>query len=450
MSRTRYLCALVACLITGGNPLLAQDVYIQNEPQNTILIGIGSWEGTSQELRRINSVSVPTSYRARCEREGLSYSTIHVAINLANCHDDLVNWHFNFGTARSAKRALDYIGEKMARDYDLSPSDAARYTELVPQGLSEAEVYLAEQALTYEEFLKEDRVIEASRYPALAELRDLKEKLIKSSHVAALYIKAADWYRSAPLLKQATRWHRFLSHEALLAEKEYQSDQERLLRRVAQYRQDDFLELSIAVARAATERTEESILAANEASARAYKLAFEDREFRYGKGRKVEPYRYLRFRLGLLADIAGMDITRHDGVHLGDYEFRNIEKLLLPDDRGVDEIHHLAFPERRKFIEAIIAQGEYALEIELDCSDDYYDYEASLNMLFNGGRIVSFAHRPAPYRRIAELYVGLYSDLKVCKDEDGDPPLDRGTQYQIQARFFRQFLDNYEEIALGR
>lgn len=450
MARIRNLCIFGLLLVSGASPLFAQDVFIQNEPQIILPIGLRSWDGTPEELRRINRVSVPSSYRERCEREGLPYSTIHPSISKIGCHHDLLNWHFNFGTARSAKRALDYIGERLAREYDLSPKDAVRYTELVPQGLSEAETYLAEAGLTYEEFLEENRVIEERRYPALAELRDLKEKLIKSSHVAALYIRAADWYRSAPLLSEATRWHRYLPHEGLLADKEYQSDQERLLRRVAQYRQDEFMELSLAVARAATESTEESILAANEASARAYKLAFEDPDFRYNKGPKVEPYRYLRFRLGLLADVVGLDITRHEGVHLGDYEFRHIEKLLRPDDRSVDQIHHLALPVRRKFIEAIIAQGEYALEVQPDCSDDNYNHKEALNMLFNSGRIVSPAHRPAPYRRIAKLYVGVYSMLKVCKGDEGDPRLGRETHYQAQARFYRQFLDNYEEIALGR
>lgn len=452
MARLRNLCLIAAFLISGPVPLLAQDVFIQNEPQLILPIGLRSWEGTHQELRRIDRVPVPSSYRARCEREELSYTTVHTAVTQLGCYYDLLNWHFNFGTARSAESALDYIAERVEREHDLSPNTAERYIELLPEGLSEAKAYLAAENLTYETFLEEDRIIEAVRFPALAELSILKEKLVKLGDIASFYTRAAGWYRSPSLLREATRWHGYLPKAQILEAGQSSPGYVRLLSRIAHFQQDEFQDLSLAVARATVLRTEESILAANATSARVLKSTFQDRDFRQqSEGWDAKQYRYLRFRIQLLADVKGLDVTRHEEAYLGDYDFDDIEALIRPDEREMDSIHYLAFSERGWFGEAIIAQGERDVQLaQTRCAEDSYDFGEGLAILFNGGRVVSNAHSPVAYGRIAQLYLELYAALKDCKDEEGTSYVDRDVQYRNQARFYQQFLDNYEEIALGR
>ena len=450
MTRLWGLCLIMAFLLGGASPLLAQDIYIQNEPQIIVPIGIRAWEGTPQELRWIDRVSVPSSYKGRCESEKLSYTTVHVSVTKFGCFHDLMNWHFNFGTERSTEKAMRYIAERVTREYDLSPDAANRYIELLPEGLAEARAYLAAENLTYKTFLEKDRVIETSQYPALAELKGLNETLSKTSDIASFYIIAADWYRSASLLREAARWYGYLPVVRAPAAEENLSDHERLLQRVASLRQDEFLGVSLAVARAATERTEASILAAHEWSARVFKPAFQARDLRdFDNGRQAEQYRYLRFRIQLLADIEGLDIKRHEGVYLGDYDFRDMETLFRPEERGMASMHYLVFPERRRFAEILIAQGEHAVEVATDCSHEQYDYNENLDILFNSGRVISQAHRPAPYRRIAELYVELFSTLQKCEDKEAFWYLDRAP-YHNQARHYQHFIDNYAEIALGR
>lgn len=449
MNRVWHLGLIAALLLGGAKSLSAQDVLIENEDKIILPIGIRSWQGTDRELRWINRDAVPASYKARCEREQLSFN-FYYGVSQVRCHQDLTRWHFNFGTAQSAEIALDYLGKDLAGKYYLSAKDAARYAELVPQGLSEAEAYLQLEGLTYEQFLLENRVIAAGRYPALAELRALREKLTKSGHIAALYVAAADWYRSPSLLRKAAQWLGYLPDTEVLLVKEKPSDPERLLHRVAQLETDPFLELRYAVAKAATERSEESIVAAHEVSARAHELAFQNEDFRYDRGPEVEPYKYLRFRIQLLAFPAGIDVSRHQGTYLDEPDFSHIDRLMHPEERSVGDIEQLAYPEQWKFIEAIVAQGEHAVQINPDCKDDRYNHVESLNILFNAGRIVSPAHHPAAYRRVAQLYVDLYANLKRCKDQDGDWTSGRQTQYDVQERFYRRFLNNYDEIALGR
>lgn len=450
MTRLCGLCLILAFLLGSPTSLLARDVYIQNEPQIIVPIGIRAWESTPQELRRIDRVSVPSSYKGRCESDKLSYTTVHVSVTKIGCFRDLMNWHFNFGTERSAEKAMNYIAKRVTREYDLSPDAAKRYSGLLLEGLAEAEAYLTDKNLTYEKFLEKNRVIEARQYPALAELRDLNKTLSITSDMASFYIMAADWYRSASLLREATRWYGYLPVMQAPAADRKRSDPERLLQRVLSLRQDKFLGVSLAVARAATERTEESILAAHERSASLFEPAFRARKpHKYNDIRQAEHYRYLRFRIQLLADIEGLDIKRHEGIYLGDYDFGDMEELFLPEERGMVSMNYLAFLERRRFAEVIVAQGEHSVEIATDCSHEEYDHNRNLDILFNGGRVISQAHRPAPYRRIAKLYVELFSTLQKCQKEDAFRYLDRAV-YHNQARFYQHFLDNYAKIVLGR
>lgn len=452
MSRLARLCLILGLCGSVVSHLAAQDVYIQNISEDVIILPIGlrSWEGTPQEQRRINRVSVPFSYQERCEHEELSYTTIHTAVTKYGCYRDLMTWHFNFGTARSSEKALSYIAESMTREYDLSAGAGQRYTELLPKGLAEAEAYLDAENLTYETFLEENRVIDANLYSALAELRNLSQILRKTSDLAEFYIDAADWHRSPSLLDEATRWYSYLPRFEPLVAEERSSGPEQLLRRFAYFRQGQFLGLSLAVARAAIERTEKSVLAAHEWSGRAFDPEFSDGELRdYSIRSRAERYRYLRFRIQLLALIHNLDVREHKEIDLGDYDFMDMENLLRQEDRSPSDMRYMDAGAVRQFIEAIVAHSEIAVQAAPTCNDEHYDFKDELGILFNGGLIVSQAKKPAPYRRLAELYLELFSTLQKCEDDEMFRYLKRA-QYHNQARHYQHFLDNYDEIALGR
>ncbi|MEW4448357.1 hypothetical protein [Qipengyuania sp. JC766] len=452
MARLGRLFLIIAVCVNSGTALSAQDVYIENvrEPQIILPTGLRPWQGTPQELSRINRVSVPASYKERCEAEELPYTTIHTTVTTYRCFHDLMNWHFDFGTEGSAQEALRYIAERMTFEFDLSSGAARRYIELLPRGLAEAEDYLHSKNLTYEKFIEENRVIDAELYPAMAELWVLSQTFSKTSDLVSFYIDAADWHRSPSLLDEATRWYGYLPPPEPPPAEESFSGPERLLRRVAYFRQGEFLGGSLAVARAATNRTEESILAAHEWSARAFDPAFQDRELRDYKLRsRAERYRYLRFRVQLLASLHSLDVRRYEQEYLGNYDFEDMENLFRREDRSPRDMRYPDDGETRLFIEVIVANGEIAVEKANSCSNKEYFLEDELGILFNGGQIVLQSRQPAPYRRIAELYLDLFSTLQKCKDDQTFGYLTLA-HYHNQARQYQYFLDNYDEIALGR
>lgn len=437
----------LACMV-DSHVLQAQDVFVQNEPQVILPIGIRSWEGTARELRQIDRIAVPASYRTRCESDERPY-----LVTGFGCQLDLFTWHFNFGTARSAEQALDYLSEHATRQSGLSSQLAERYVALLPDARREAESYLAAKGFTYDTFLEQDRRIEALQYPALAELHALQGQLQQIGEIASLYARAADWYRSPTLLRKAVLWREMLVTALDEAAAAPSSDAERLLKRVAGFNEPDFLELSLSVSRAAIERSAESILAANEASARAFDPAYRERDIRRANSEfKAKEFRYYRFRIQLLADELELDVTEHDGVYLGHYDFDDMESISRPEEREMDSIHYLAFSERQRFAEMIVAQGERDVRVTpAQCREDDYFERESLDILFNGGRFVSAAHSPAPYRRIAQLYLDLYEIAQSCPvGDDGSSIFDWSTQYDRQARIYRRFLDDYQSLARGR
>jgi len=411
-------------------------------------IGIRGWEGTAQELRQIERIAVPVSYRKRCESDKPPY----VGTDFG-CQLDLLTWHFNFGTAGSAESALDHLSQRATRQSGLSSQVAERYALLRPSARREAEHYLADQGFTYATFLEQDRRIEAASYPALAEMHALQGQLRRIGEIASLYARAADWYRSPSLLRKAVQWRAMLISALDEAAEIPSSDAERLLERVAGFNEPDFLELSLAVSRAAIERSAESILAANEASARAFDPAYGERDIRRGNGElRAKEFRYHRFRIQLLADELDLDVTRQDGVYLGDYDFDDMESISRPEESKMDSIHYLAFSERRRFAEMIVAQGERDSRVTPSrCREEDSFDRKSLNILFNGGRFVSAAHSPALYGRIAQLYLDLFEIAQHCPVEDeGGSIFDWASQYERQARIYRQFLDDYAALARGR
>jgi hypothetical protein len=441
MVARRFLGIALLAAIADAGPLRAQDIVLRNVPQEIIPIGYLPWQGTSDELRRIESAPVPRSIRVLCKEMG------HVM--QGDCKQMLLSWHLRFGTARSAQAALAHVEQRLVATYRLGPGLSKRYAEMRPQALREVEAFLASENLTSDTFLQSDRRINATSHPATVEIRALNPKLSLMRELALLYARAADWYRSPVMLERAEHWRDMLGDAPDEPLGKSASDAQKVLARIAFVHEPEFLDLSIAVSHAAIARNEAAVMAAHRASAGRF-----DPEYRKESGANwaAGEFSYYRFRIGLLAQELGLDVSDYGGEYLGVVDMRDMYSRFPPEPP--DYIEYIPLQDHQSgghLLDAIVAQGESDGRVmPVLCREPgKIDIGERLNSLLNGGRLVSPVFNPAGYRRVGHLYLDLYAAARRCPKED-NPVYNGAPHYSAYARQVEYFIANYGRLALGR
>lgn len=432
--------ALLAAIASAG-PLCAQDIQIYNEPQITLPIGYLPWQGTSDELRHIESEPVPRSFRMRCKEMDARLE--------GDCKQMLLSWHLRFGSARSAQTALAYIEQRLVAAYRLGPGLGKRYAEIRPQALREVEAYLASENLTNDTFVQVNRRIDAASHPTLVEISALDSKLALMGELASLYASAADWYRSPVMLERAKHWRDMLEDAPDEPLGPSISDVSKVLARIAFVPEPKFLNLSIAVSHAAIVRNEAAVMAAHRASADVFDPAyFKQDEENWFAGE----FKYYRFRIGLLAQELDLDVSEYDGKYLHELDMRDMYSRFPPEPpNNIENIPLQDYRSGGRLLDAFVALGEHDVRaMPLLCRESGSIYIAEpLNSLLNGGRLVSPVFNPAGYRRVGQLYLDLYAVAKRCPKEE-IPVRGWHTYYAAHARQVKNFIANYDRLALGR
>lgn len=441
MAARRVMGIALLAAFAGADPLRAQDIVLRNDPQEILPIGHLPWRGTSDELRQIESEPVPRSIRVLCKDMG------HVP--QGDCGQMLLSWHFRFGNARSAQAALAHIEQRLVATHGLGSGLGKRYAEIRPQAQREVEAYLASENLTNDTFMHGERRIDTASHPATVGMRALNPKLSLMGDLALLYAKAADWYRSPVMLERAEHWRDMLGDAPDEQLGKSTSDAQKVLARIAFVHEPEFLDLSIAVSHAAIARDEAAVMAAHRASAAVFDPEYrKDNKANWSAGE----FRYYRFRIGLLAQELGLDVSDYGGEYLGDVDMRDMYSRFPPEPP--DYIEYIPLQDHQSgghLLDAIVAQGEHDVRAmpALCRKLGEIDIAERLNSLLNGGRLVSPVFNPAGYRRVGKLYLDLYAVARRCP-KDENPVHVRGTYYAAHARLVENFIANYDRLALGR
>lgn len=305
----RSLVVVMATMLTAtsASQVQAQDTAEAEDGASDILpIAYLPWQGSAEELRNIESQPVPRSVRKRCHhKDGMLEG---------QCRDQLLNWHAKFGSFASTTKALTFIERQLTAYFKLEAGLGDRFAALKPQALREVDGYLTSQGLTFDKFKAKPKVIDVASHPAVAEMRELAEKLRQVSALAGFYADAADRYRSPKLLEKARFWRDVLQPASRGPDDAGTHDAAKMLAYIAYVDESEFLDLSMVVTQATIQRDKPSVMAAHLASAAAYDPSFAEQR-RSGKVGEAWPASlsdYYRFRISLLADELGLDVSRHD------------------------------------------------------------------------------------------------------------------------------------------
>lgn len=239
MTSKYRLFGTVAAVILAG---LAKPVAAQDKPEDggEICVSVAHiWTGSSADVARIAMQPVPDSFRRNFFGDPCTRFSLVVG--------SLLDWHLAFGDERSSTAALDFLATNMMPDRDFI------------ENLDKA--VMASQAAAAAEKTK------GMPGKATARLSALAGQARTDTELAALYLRAAEFYGSSALLAKAERYalpviavNRLRRRE--LGEKRTASDD--LLDWIEVYQgQADTLEMYLAVLKAVIARNPAQFAAAD-------------------------------------------------------------------------------------------------------------------------------------------------------------------------------------------
>lgn len=428
----------------------------QDELGGPICIGGARWAGSGADVRQIEPVPVPESFRERfesrapCVRWGISPAY-------------LVDWHLRFGTARSTAAALAYLEIDTHR-----PVPPERYAEEVRRAWRAALPDLRRAAQ-----VRQTVGPDLEGQPSYRRLDSLIEDRTDYESMTGLYLRAAEQFGSLALLERAEAYRRALVAAAdFLRPLEGRPPAEGLLYFNLHPHRSDSFRLRAAVLRAQLTRSADDIAAAravvNEAERPLYPQLL-DAAFRGGDDfcdidegasqaeaieaacreqdefeieERVTSWALARSLIGLIADAPDRD-GDEALIALLERERRTGEGRCCGQSSVEDALVRLrlqrAAHEQRRF------------EATADFFDRREHWRDALRELRQAADLVSPSDEATRFRRIGETWLGLWSRgeaLSPPQAEDVPHPTS-APDLRRYATYLRTLLPDLEAIAAG-
>jgi hypothetical protein len=440
--------------------VVAPAAAAQEDPDGPICIDGAGWRGSGADVRQIEAVPVPESFRQRFE-------SLAPCVRWATSPVHLVDWHLRFGSERSTAAALAYLENDSQR-----PVPPERYAHELRRAWRAALPVLRQAA----RIRQREGLSPSAQYrfmegrPSFRRLDSLIEDRTEYQFMTEYYLRAAEQFGSLALLERAEVYMRALLASAdFLRPLEGRAPADHLYFNLDPHRSDTF-RLRTAVLRAQLTRSADDIAAArrvvNEVERPPYALLLGaaysggDDFCDISEGRshaetidaacraddeiaeRVMSWALARSLIDLIADSA---------ERLGD----DVLIALLERERRTDDGRCCRRPSAEdELVRLRLQRAEHELRrfaVTTDFSNARQHWRDALGELRRAADLVPPPDAPARFRPIGEAWLRVWARGEALSPPPGeDIPLPTASpDLRRYAAYLRSLLPNLDAIAAG-